>query len=390
MSIKLNQIGEAFLTFFRSNFRNSISIDNEMLDEITKDILFSKRGSFYVGQVLSGHSLPAGKEPFESLFTRVQRYTLGDGKDRFGVRWRDISQYYYNDDIPGIHQGFADPMGIQDKVEKEYWISKHPLAYTEGTTTQPIYGSIIAVRQMDGAYYIDSTVNMTGFSITRGADGGIAYQGGAASSDFSSALGQSAANNPEAAKWGLRPVKRKYIGKFSGGQQPIVENGFPVWGKRLLQVPDKANWKLKGGGNGGLLKDFIDSFNRMAFAYHKDLGEKLHCSGIRSFADQIYVRKRGVFTKKNCPSMTASGCSTAKPGTSRHGWGAAIDIKRKQSGKFLTFSSPNYLWMKQNAAKYRWRHPKWAHKKSEGGSKPEPWHWEPFDEDIKKVLIKIT
>lgn len=61
----------------------------------------------------------------------------------------------------------------------------------------------------------------------------------------------------------------------------------------------------------------------------------------------------------------------AVPGTSQHGWGKAIDFSEK--GVSLTFDSPGYTWMKNNAWKYGWNHPGWA---EPGGTAPEPWHWE--------------
>jgi len=75
---------------------------------------------------------------------------------------------------------------------------------------------------------------------------------------------------------------------------------------------------------------------------------------------------------------------SATPGTSNHGWGLAFDIgelvsrySTKYNGydKAQMFQTPEYLWLKQNAYKYGFGHPTWA---QEGGSRPEPWHWEFF------------
>jgi hypothetical protein len=66
------------------------------------------------------------------------------------------------------------------------------------------------------------------------------------------------------------------------------------------------------------------------------------------------------------------GPCAAKPGTSQHGWGKAIDAADARGG--LTFTSPAYRWLKANAAAYGWNHPGWA---EPGGSGcDEPWHWE--------------
>ena len=79
-------------------------------------------------------------------------------------------------------------------------------------------------------------------------------------------------------------------------------------------------------------------------------------SGYRSFADQ-----QRVFAQYGSPRA-------ARPGTSRHGWGLAADITVNES-----FSSAQFLWLRDNARRFGWFHPSWAR---QGGSNPEPWHWE--------------
>jgi LAS superfamily LD-carboxypeptidase LdcB len=161
-----------------------------------------------------------------------------------------------------------------------------------------------------------------------------------------------------------------------------VENGYPRFGSNLLQVPDERFWELKGGGTGAILKDFIDSFNRMCEHFYRDFGKKFLCSGIRDFKTQIAVRKRSV-NRGGCPSMTVSGCSTAVPGSSNHGWGQAVDIKSVTRRTKLTWKDPEFKWLQTHAGTYGWIHPSWAQK---GGSMPEPWHWEPANKVI--TLIK--
>jgi len=65
----------------------------------------------------------------------------------------------------------------------------------------------------------------------------------------------------------------------------------------------------------------------------------------------------------------------ATPGRSNHGWGLAIDFTALTKGNQAAFASPEYAWLKSNAWRYGWGHPSWA---QDGGSKPEPWHWEFF------------
>ena len=59
----------------------------------------------------------------------------------------------------------------------------------------------------------------------------------------------------------------------------------------------------------------------------------------------------------------------AVPGTSNHGWGLAVDL----CGGIQSYTSPQHAWMTEHAGRFGWRQPAWA---QQGGSKPEPWHWE--------------
>lgn len=59
----------------------------------------------------------------------------------------------------------------------------------------------------------------------------------------------------------------------------------------------------------------------------------------------------------------------AKPGTSNHGWGIAVDL----GGGVQSFGTREHRWMQQAAPAFGWVHPDWA---QQGGSRPEPWHWE--------------
>lgn len=59
----------------------------------------------------------------------------------------------------------------------------------------------------------------------------------------------------------------------------------------------------------------------------------------------------------------------ARPGTSNHGWGLALDL-----GGRIPSRGKEYQWLRKNAPKYGWDNPAWARR---GGSGPyEPWHWE--------------
>ncbi|WP_062079044.1 S-layer homology domain-containing protein [Demequina globuliformis] len=65
------------------------------------------------------------------------------------------------------------------------------------------------------------------------------------------------------------------------------------------------------------------------------------------------------------------GSLAAQPGTSYHGWGAAVDL----SGAGLpgAFTGEAYAWLRQQLTAYNWMHPTWAWPT---GAKPEAWHLE--------------
>lgn len=65
----------------------------------------------------------------------------------------------------------------------------------------------------------------------------------------------------------------------------------------------------------------------------------------------------------------AKGSMCAKPGTSQHGWGVAVDL----GGGVQRFGTAQHEWMRAHGPSYGWVLPGWA---QQGGSKPEPWHWE--------------
>ncbi len=59
----------------------------------------------------------------------------------------------------------------------------------------------------------------------------------------------------------------------------------------------------------------------------------------------------------------------AKPGTSNHGWGLALDL----AGGINSWSTPERDWFVANAPSAGWVSPSWA---QPGAGREEPWHWE--------------
>ena len=148
-----------------------------------------------------------------------------------------------------------------------------------------------------------------------------------------------------------------YNGAF--GTNVVLPNGSPP-GK----IVEKINTTYSTTGV-ILLKDAAADFNNMAQAYFKETGNKLGITdGLRSYAGQVKAKQKWIALGK--PG------NAADPGTSNHGFGVAVDLAAPGILP-IEFGSETFKWLSANAPRYGWIHPAWAR---EGGSKPEPWHWE--------------
>ena len=65
------------------------------------------------------------------------------------------------------------------------------------------------------------------------------------------------------------------------------------------------------------------------------------------------------------------GGYAARPGTSEHGLGLAVDLC---DGVEDGAGSATYGWLREHAPRYGWQNPAWA--RSRGSGPYEPWHWE--------------
>jgi hypothetical protein len=101
--------------------------------------------------------------------------------------------------------------------------------------------------------------------------------------------------------------------------------------------------------------DAAQALQSLAVAYRARFGSVLGVTdSYRDYAGQV-----------SCTARKGSLC--ARPGTSNHGWGLAVDLVVGGYG------DARYRWLVENAPRFGWDNPGWARA---GGSKPEPWHWE--------------
>lgn len=81
-------------------------------------------------------------------------------------------------------------------------------------------------------------------------------------------------------------------------------------------------------------------------------------------AYRSYDRQVALFKKYGSPRA-------AKPGTSTHGWGLALDL----GCGINVYTDARHKWLAAVGPKYGYAQPDWALAK---GSNPEPWHWQYF------------
>jgi murein DD-endopeptidase MepM/ murein hydrolase activator NlpD len=122
-------------------------------------------------------------------------------------------------------------------------------------------------------------------------------------------------------------------------------------------IPDSALCSATEGGIQSLRCDAAVAFRILSAEYATELGTELCITDSyrsRALQEHVYQTKPGL---------------AAIPGTSMHGWGIAVDL----CGGVERFGTPEHEWLVSNGSSYGWVHPAWA---AQGGSRPEPWHFE--------------
>ena len=130
-------------------------------------------------------------------------------------------------------------------------------------------------------------------------------------------------------------------------------------------APDAQNGRLDTSelceiwADGLLLRsDAAIALARLNAEYASTWGQDLCLTdAYRSYGQQVAVR-------------SAKPGLAARPGTSQHGWGLAVDLCDAEAST----GTDRAVWMVENAPAFGWDNPDWARP---GGSGPlEPWHWE--------------
>jgi len=123
------------------------------------------------------------------------------------------------------------------------------------------------------------------------------------------------------------------------------------------RIPADALCPLWGTSGQMLRADAAAAFNEMSRAYAQVFGAPICVTdSYRSYEEQVAVK-------------AAKPGLAAQPGGSNHGWGMAVDL----CDGIQQYGSPTHQWMQDNSMLYGFFLPAWA---QQGGSKPEPWHWE--------------
>ncbi len=125
-------------------------------------------------------------------------------------------------------------------------------------------------------------------------------------------------------------------------------------GNGLLDAADLCElWD----GSHQLRPDAALDLARLDLAFRETFGEDITISdAYRTYGSQVAVRAEK-------PALAA------RPGTSLHGWGIAVDL-----GGGISDGGERYRWLMEHAGEYGWENPAWA--RPGGGGPHEPWHWE--------------
>ena len=135
------------------------------------------------------------------------------------------------------------------------------------------------------------------------------------------------------------------------------------------RIPRSALKAVDSAPGQYLRSDAAIMFEQMNAAFKEQFGHDIGMTdSYRSYSLQVSTK-------------AAKGWLAARPGTSNHGWGLAVDL----SGKAAQWGTAERNWIVSHGKEYGWVSPNWAQ-----SSKPEPWHFEFVGAKVSPVGSEIS
>lgn len=137
--------------------------------------------------------------------------------------------------------------------------------------------------------------------------------------------------------------------------------GYSMLSGKKFVLGNHGPMTVQSVGDGQYLRpDAAEAFKALVEAAGREGVAIRAGSGFRSVLEQGVLYAQYLARAMRAPRV-------AKPGTSNHGEGTAMDMA-DAAGRSLTYASPAYRWLMANGPLFRFS---WA----EGGAIDEPWHW---------------
>lgn len=164
----------------------------------------------------------------------------------------------------------------------------------------------------------------------------------------------------------LSPEEQAAQDFLTGGSGSALEVVAPLDQKVVTGYIENKAFPLTvaGVGNGQYLRvDAAYDFVRMMSAAAAQGVRITAGSGFRTWLQQFPLYTAWI-------ASLGLGTRAAAPGKSNHQAGVAIDVAapRLGAGKSVTYNTPEFNWLTNNAINYNWS---W----DEGRKANEPWHW---------------
>ncbi len=233
-------------------------------------------------------------------------------------------------------------------------------AGTSATATVPASGAALAATPIGAVAEVPSTGPAgSPADVAPSADGQDGVPDAAellakreAAERASRAIGERAAADQAAAEEAAE--RETLVATLVPGCTGEVSSAAVTNGNGLLDSADLCDlWD----GHHQLRPDAAVAMARLDLAFREAFGEDITISdAYRDYGSQVAVRAEK-------PALAA------RPGTSLHGWGIAVDL-----GGGIASGGERYRWLLEHAGEYGWENPAWA--RPGGGGPHEPWHWE--------------